>query len=82
MELAREQISEFILKDTSSSDGFNQLIEIILNSLMHHERRMFLDETSDSGNGFRPRHFCYGHYEFHLKVPRTRQGSFYPVLLE
>ncbi|MDY3914498.1 MAG: transposase, partial [Phocaeicola sp.] len=48
---------------------------------MHHERRMFLDETADSGNGFRPRHFCYGHYEFHLKVPRTRQGSFYPVLL-
>ena len=81
MELTREQISEFILKATSNSDGFNQLIEVILNSLMHHERRMFLDETSDSGNGFRPRRFCYGHYEFRLKVPRTRQGSFYPVLL-
>lgn len=81
MELTREQISEFILKATSSSDGFNQLIEVILNSLMHHERRMFLDEASDSGNGFRPRRFCYGHYEFRLKVPRTRQGSFYPVLL-
>ncbi|MDY3943196.1 MAG: hypothetical protein SOY99_05140, partial [Alloprevotella sp.] len=62
MELTREQISEFILKATSSSDGFNQLIEVILNSLMHHERRMFLDEASDSGNGFRPRRFCYGHY--------------------
>lgn len=81
MELTHEQISEFILKATSNSDGFNQLIEVILNSLMHHERRMFLDETSDSGNGFRPRRFCYGHYEFRLKVPRTRQGSFYPVLL-
>lgn len=81
MELTREQISEFILKATSSSDSFNQLIEVILNSLMQHERRMFLGEATDSGNGFRPRRFCYGHYEFHLKVPRTRQGSFYPVLL-
>lgn len=81
MELTHDQISEFILKATSSSDSFNKLIEVILNSLMHHERRMFLDETADSGNGFRPRRFCYGHYEFHLKVPRTRQGSFYPVLL-
>lgn len=81
MELTHEQISEFILKATSNSDGFNQLIEVILNSLMHHERRMFLDDSSDSGNGFRPRRFCYGHYEFRLKVPRTRQGSFYPVLL-
>lgn len=81
MELTREQISEFILKATSSSDGFNQLVEIMLNSLMQHERRIFLDETADSCNGFRPRRFCHGHYEFNLKVPRTRQGSFYPVLL-
>ena len=71
MELTREQVSEFILKATSSSDGFNQLIEVILNSLMLYERSMSLDETADSGNGFRPRRFCYGHYEFHLKVPRT-----------
>ena len=52
MELTHEQISEFILKATSNSDGFNQLIEVILNSLMQHERRMFLDESADSGNGF------------------------------
>ncbi|MDD7460885.1 MAG: hypothetical protein PUK67_00130 [Prevotellaceae bacterium] len=44
MKLTREQIPEFILIATSSSDGFNQLVEIMLNSLMQHERRIFLDE--------------------------------------
>lgn len=52
MEFTHEQISEFILKATSSSDGINQLVEIMLNSLMLHERRIFLEDTTSLPHNF------------------------------
>lgn len=82
MELTQAQISEIIREQASSPSGFNHLVELLLDSLMQHERALYLSShEGDSGNGFRPRRFCYGQYEFSLKVPRSRQGYFYPALL-
>ncbi|MDY5857625.1 MAG: transposase [Porphyromonas sp.] len=55
---------------------------MLLDSLMQHERSLYLSShEGDSSNDFRPRRFCYGEYEFSLKVPRSGQGHFYPALL-
>lgn len=70
------------LSANSPPSGFNQLVELLLNSLMQQERTLYLSShEGDSRNGYRPRRFSNGQYEFSLKVPRSRQGYFYPILL-
>ena len=82
MELTQGQISEIISKYTSSSEGFVTLQSLIMNSLMAHERELFVKANkNEQCNGFRPRRwYCKG-YTFVLRIPRSRSGNFYPVLL-
>ena len=82
MELAHSQISEFFSNYTSSSEGFVTLQSLIMNSLMRHERDLFVTENEhEQCNGFRShRWYSYG-FEFSLRIPRSRSGNFYPVLL-
>ena len=72
MELTHSQISEILSNYTSSSEGFDTLQSLIMNSLMFHERELFV-----RGNA---REQCNG-FEFSLHIPRSRSGDFYPVLL-
>ncbi|MDY3935356.1 MAG: IS256 family transposase, partial [Prevotella sp.] len=44
MELTQSQISEIISNYTSSSAGFVSLQSLIMNSLMVHERELFVEE--------------------------------------
>ena len=44
MELTHSQISEIISDYTSSSEGFVTLQFLIMNSLMNHERKLFVKE--------------------------------------
>lgn len=82
MELTHLQISEIISNYTSSSDGFVTLQSIIMNSLMLHERELFVSEnTGEQCNGFRSRRWYSNGFEFSLRIPRSRSGNFYPVLL-
>lgn len=82
MELTHLQISEIISNYTSTSEGFVTLQSLIMNSLMLHERELFMDEhSSEQCNGFRPRRWYSHGFEFSLRIPRSRSGSFYPVLL-
>ena len=46
MELAHLQISEIISDYTSTSEGFVTLQSLIMNSLMVHERELFMGEHS------------------------------------
>ena len=56
MELTQLQISEIISNYTSSSEGFVTLQSLIMNSLMFHERELFVNEnTGEQCNGFRSR---------------------------
>ena len=55
MELAYSQISEILSNYTSSSEGFVTLQSLIMNSLMRHERDLFVTENEhEQCNGFRP----------------------------
>ena len=82
MELTQGQISEIISNYTSSREGFVTLQSLIMNSLMTHERDLFVKANkNDQCNGFRPRRwYCKG-YTFVLRIPRNRSGNFYLVLL-
>ena len=44
MELTQLQISEILSNYTSSSEGFVTLQSLIMNSLMKHERDLFVNE--------------------------------------
>ena len=82
MELTQLQISEIISNYTSSSEGFVTLQSLIMNSLMFHERELFVSENKDEQcNGFRSRRWYSHGFEFSLRIPRSRSGNFYPVLL-
>ena len=82
MKLTHSQISEIISNYTSSSEGFVTLQSLIMNSLMFHERELFVSENADEQcNGFRSRRWYSHGFEFSLRVPRSRSGNFYPVLL-
>ena len=56
MELTQLQISEILSNYTSSSEGFVTLQSLIMNSLMKHERDLFVNENKhEQCNGFRTR---------------------------
>ena len=53
-----------------------------MNSLMKHERDLFVANTEhELCNGFRTRRQYSHGFEFSLRIPRSRSGNFYPVLL-
>ena len=82
MKLTHSQISEIISDYTSSSEGFVSLQSLIMNSLMNHERKLFVKEhEGEQCNGFRSRRWYSHGFEFSLRIPRSRSGNFYPVLL-
>ena len=82
MKLTHSQISEILSNYTSSSEGFVTLQSLIMNSLMFHERELFVSSNADEQcNGFRPRRWYSHGFEFSLRVPRSRSGNFYPILL-
>ena len=52
------------------------------NSLMFHERELFVSGNAhEQCNGFRSRRWYSHGFEFSLRIPRSRSGNFYPVLL-
>ena len=82
MKLTHSQISEILSNYTSSSEGFVTLLSLIMNSLMFHERELFVSANgNEQCNGFRSRRWYSHGFEFSLRVPRSRSGNFYPVLL-
>ena len=64
MELTQLQISEILSNYTSSSEGFVTLQSLIINSLMKHERDLFVNENAhEQCNGFRSRRwYSHGFY--------------------
>lgn len=81
MELTQAQISEIVYEMASTEQGLHELITLLLNSLLRHERTLWQEENKEAANGFRARCVRYHGMEFALQIPRTRQGGFYPTLL-
>ena len=86
MKLTHSQISEIISNYTSSSKGFVTLQSLIINSLMKHERKLFVKEHEDKDedeqcNGFRSRHWYSHELKFSFGIPRSYSSNSHPALL-
>lgn len=82
MLLTKEQLSSVISKQAERENGLQDLMEIMLESMMLSERREYLNGyPSNKGNGFR-RGRSYGHGRvLEFRIPRDRYGNFHPKIL-
>jgi Transposase and inactivated derivatives len=62
-------------------DGYNQVMKIAMEALMQGERMIYNEQTGDVSNGYRPRKTFGRGKILEFRVPRTRQGNFYPLIL-
>ena len=82
MNFTQEQVTELMLNIANSENGTNLLMQMTLNAFMKSERHLHQQSNpSDYANGYRERKARGFGNEMVLKVPRTRNGTFYPVLL-
>lgn len=82
MNFTQEQISDLLLNVANSENGSNLLMQLTLSAFMKSERHLHQQENEgDYANGYRERKASGFGKEMILKVPRTRNGTFYPVLL-
>lgn len=83
MELSKLQTEDVLKQFLSKENGLNEVLELLINSLMKSEREAFLKDTvvHNKGNGFRPGQVFGRGQQLSLRIPRDRLGQFYPVLL-
>ena len=83
VEYTKEQLEIIISNYLKCGNDANELLSMILNSLMLAERTTFLDDfKGNKGNGYRPLSKCNLGKNISLQVPRDRLGVFKPLLLE
>jgi transposase-like protein len=82
MNITHSQRNEILEEIVQKEDGINQLLQFAIESMMRQERSLYRSENPDDySNGFRHRK-TYGQGRLlELRVPRTRSGAFYPLLL-
>lgn len=81
MQLSTQQITEVLTTLGHSEDGYNTILKIAFEAMMMAERSAHNQERSDLSNGYRRRK-AFGHGKaLELRVPRSRSGQFYPMLL-
>jgi len=82
MNLTKEQTTEVLSNFLKQEHGLNQVLEMVLNSMMLCEREEFLSQSqSNKGNGYRlGRVFGHGS-SMELRIPRDRLSEFTPTIL-
>jgi transposase-like protein len=82
MNFTQTQKYEILEEIAQNKDGINTLLQFALESMLKQERKLYREENPDDySNGFRYRK-TYGQGKLlELRVPRTRSGAFYPLML-
>ena len=82
--LTDKQLQQVLNEKASVEEGMNQILGMVLNTIMYSERVHFLKEQSNrdnKANGFRPiKVNGYGR-QLSLAIPRDRLGTFQPLLM-
>lgn len=81
LHFTQEQITNILQEIANGEAGMQQVLKISLEAIMRAERQEHNNDYSDHSNGYRPRKSFGSGKILELRVPRTRQGNFYPVLL-
>ena len=82
MNLNESQITEALSDMLDKGKNVNDLMQLVLNSMMKSERTAHLEESKDNkGNGYRlGKVFGFG-TQLELRIPRDRRSNFMPKLL-
>lgn len=82
MDFTKEQLSDVFVKHIERERGLQDLMELMIESMMMAERQDFLDNQSgNKGNGFRQGK-SYGQGRvLEFRIPRDRYGNFHPTIL-
>jgi putative transposase len=82
MEFTKLQLKTLIGNHIKRENGLNEVLEMVLNGLMKTERTAALEHLNgNKANGYRPGR-VYGHGKLlELRIPRDRNGEFYPKVL-
>lgn len=81
MNFTQKQVSEILAQLLEEENGLNTVLKLTMEALMKSERTEHNISNGDLSNGYRPRK-AYGNGQMlELKVPRTRHGNFYPIIL-
>lgn len=82
MIISKVLLNDLITNHIKQDNGLNEVLEFTLNAMMKHERALHLESAEgNKGNGYRPGR-VYGHGKLlELRIPRDRNGEFYPKVL-
>ena len=82
MNFTKEQLSDVLGKHVERERGLQELMELMIESMMKAERRDFLDTSvGNKGNGYRQGK-SYGQGRvLEFRIPRDRYGNFHPTIL-
>lgn len=82
MRISKVQLKDLIHNHLRQENGFQDILQMVVNSAMVAERREYLDnDSANKGNGYRLGR-TYGNGKvLELRIPRDRNGGFYPKML-
>ncbi|MFD2531809.1 transposase [Gracilimonas halophila] len=82
MIISKVLLNDLITNHIKQDNGLNEVLEFTLNAMMKHERALHLESAEgNKSNGYRPGR-VYGHGKLlELRIPRDRNGEFYPKVL-
>lgn len=81
MRLTHVQVKEILANMMTEPNGITRLMELIIEIAMEGERELYKEESGDVSNGYRPRRIFASGNMLELRVPRTRQRGFMPMIL-
>jgi transposase-like protein len=81
LHFTQDQITTILAEVASGKEGMHQILSMALEAMMRAERKLHNKDFGDLSNGYRPVKALGQGKQLRLQVPRTRNGSFYPVLL-
>jgi putative transposase len=76
MDFTKEQLSDVFVKHIERDRGLQDLMELMIESMMTAERRDFLDNNpANKGNGFRQGKSYGQDRVLEFRIPRDRYGN-------
>lgn len=81
MEITQQQKYEILRNEIQKGVGLDQIVKLGLEILMKTEREEYNSQTGDYSNGYRYRKMFGSGKMLDLKVLRTREGGFHPIIL-
>lgn len=81
MRLTQAQFKEILSDKMTEANGVPRLLALMVEIIMEGERELYKEGSGDVSNGYRSRRIFASGSVLELRVPRTRQRGFMPVIL-